>query len=245
MPASLEYIQVHRIYSALRAIGLTLDVNYFEEEIGKDAFVIDYKERRLDEVPIEVQTLYRAVATVWANVDKVQYFVSRDMLRNYSVKFIDSAIACYQCTFRDGALIKQRASYHQSPFFCNYSGNELYGVIDQATGVGLEEYWELFGHKVPCVQESVSFRYDYDPVAFKSNLHPKAHLHLGDTENCRICTEAPPDPRSFFHFIVSKFYPDRLSLFEAYLSDWNGYTKFPSSIHEDEHSFPFFTWGRI
>lgn len=245
MAASPEYAQVLRTIATLRAVGLVWDSNTYEETIGDGVHVIDFRERNPDTVSPELADLCRTVRTTWEGVEDVPEFVDRDLRRSYSVKFVDSATACFQCSFKGGALVKQRVSYQQSPFFRSYASEELYQYLDRATDVGLDEYWKLFAYKEPCIRELVSFRYDYDPGAFKVKVHPMAHFHLGDSESCRVCSESPVDVRSFFSFLVAQFYAEKQTEFEDVLNDWNGYTRFPDSIHADEQPLPFFSWGRV
>jgi len=245
MAASPEYAQVLRVVAALRASGLVWDANTYEETIGDGEHAIDFKERDLKTVPIEVAGLYDSVRAAWGGVDYVQQFVDRELRRTYSVKFVDSATACFQCSLKGGKLVKQRVAYSQSPFFKSYDAEELYQCFDGAAEIGLDEYWNLFGYHEPRIREIASLRYDFDPARFKVKAHPMAHLHLGESESCRICTESPPDVRSFFTFLVAQFYSRKLGEFEEMLQDWNGYTRFPQSIHAEEQPLPFFSWGKV
>jgi hypothetical protein len=244
MAASPEYAQVHRTIAALRTVGLLWDSNSYEERLGDGVHMIDFKERRQEEVSPELDGLYRSIREAWKGVDSVEDFIRRDLHRQYTVKFLDSATASFQCTFEDGVLVKQRVSYQQSPFFRSFSGEELYECMDNASGIGLGAYWQLFGVQGPRVSELVSFRCDYDPASFKVRTHPRAHLHLGETEDCRICAESPVDAKAFFLFVVSHFYARKLAELEEVLSDWNGYSRFDTCIHEDETGLPFLSWGK-
>ena len=244
MAASVEYAQVLRTISALRTVGLLWDANSYEEFLGDRLHLIDFKERILEEVSPELMALYRSVRETWVGVNSLDEFIGRDLHRRYTVKFVDSAIATFQCTFREGELVKQRVSYQQSPFFLSYSGEELYECLDHVTEFGLEEYWQLFAYKEPRIQELASFRCDYDPDAFKVKVHPMTHLHLGESEDCRVCSESPVDAKSFFSFVVSHFYARKREEFEEVLGDWNGYSRFNASIHAEEMALPFISWGK-
>jgi hypothetical protein len=245
MAVSAEYGQVQRTIAALRTVGLLWDSNSYEEPVGDGVHVIDFKERREEDVAADLALLYRTIRDAWKGIDAVEDFIRRDLHRQYTVKFLDSAIASFQCTFEDGVLKKQRVSYRQSPFFRSFAGEALYGCLDDAPGLGYGAYWQVFGVKEPRVSELVSLRCDYHPAAFKVRSHPRAHLHLGDTEDCRICIESPVDAKSFFLFIVSHFYAQKLAEFEDVLADWNGYSRFNACIHEDEIELPFLSWGKL
>lgn len=245
MPASAEYAQVHRTIAALRTVGLLWDSNSFEERLGDGVQVIDYRERRQEDVSPELNGLYRDIREAWKGVDAVEEFIRRDLHRRYTVKFLDSAIASFQCSFEEGVLVKQRVTYQQSPFFRSFSNEELYECLDDAAGLGLGAYWQVFGVKEPRVSELVSFRCDYDPAAFRFRFHPKAHLHIAGSENCRVCAESPVDPKSFFVFVVSHFYGRKLAEFEDILSDWNGYSRFEPCMHDDDKGLPYFSWGQL
>lgn len=245
MPASLEYGQLLRTVAALRSTGLVWDANSYEETIGDGLHAIDFRERRYEDVPLELRNFYNTVRDAWNGVAELDEFIGRDLQRRYTIKFIDSAIACFQCTFRDGILIKQRVSYQQSPFFRSYAGEDTYECLDHIMELSLDEYWQLFAYKEPRISELVSFRCDYDPAAFKAKAHPKAHLHIGDSEDCRVSSDSPVDAKSFFSFVVAHFYGRKREEFEAILNDWNGYTRFESCIHPEELAFPFISWGRV
>ena len=245
MASSPQFAQVLRAVDALRTVGLIWDSNHFEEQLGGGIHIIDFKDRNREVVPQYLAEIYLSVREAWKGVNALDDYIRRDVERQYTVKFIDSAVASFQCTYQDGTLIKQHASYQQSPFFRSYSDEDLYDCIDHPAGIGFEAYWQLFGIQKPCVTELVSFRCDYDPAVFKLKSHPKAHLHLANSESCRVCAMSPVDAKTFFLFIISHFYCRKLAEFEDILGDWDGYSRFEQCIHDEELNSPFLSWGKL
>ncbi|MBW8780276.1 MAG: DUF2290 domain-containing protein [Verrucomicrobia bacterium] len=232
--ASPEFEQLNHVLVAMRSIGLLWESNYHESIVGDGVRYIDAKPRDSTECPEELKELYSKVKEGWGNTSGMDSFISRDITKEYTVKFIDSALAEFKCTFRNDQLIKQRITYKQSPFFKSYESEDLYAVIETGSEVGITEYWQLFGVKSPTISELVSFRVDYDPSRFEAHKHPRTHLHLSDREDCRICVDTPLDPRSFFVFVVSHFYSSKRDELIETLSGWENHTRFPSSIEDEE-----------
>jgi hypothetical protein len=68
------------------------------------------------------------------------------------------------------------------------------------------EVLELFGVDAGAFQDSVALRIEFAPDQYKSVLHPKTHLHLNGSDNCRIPVHGPVGVGRFFRFLVKNFY---------------------------------------
>ncbi|MGL5426839.1 MAG: DUF2290 domain-containing protein, partial [Cetobacterium sp.] len=53
---------------------------------------------------------------------------------------------------------------------------------------------------------TVPIRIDYAPKQHEEISHPKAHIHLGQMESCRVPLTSPIMPNKFLKFIFYNFY---------------------------------------
>lgn len=134
-------------------------------------------------------------------------FAEISRTRNYTAKFVDGAVLQYFCVFDADRLVRQRLTYYQSPFLHPYDSKAVdYDEwIDSAEDVETEMQ-TLFAQERFQHRNCVSLRLEYAPESFVPIVHPRTHLHLGDSESCRIPVSSPLGVAAFFRVIIKNFY---------------------------------------
>ena len=129
--------------------------------------------------------------------------------RNYTVKFIDGAIAQYFCRFSGGNINRQRLTFYQSPWTHPYDKKSReYDEWLESAGDIEDEAKVLFGWESLEHRDIVNLRIEYAPEQYRQLLHPRTHLHLSGREECRIPVSGPLGVAAFFRFLIKNFYSD-------------------------------------
>ena len=118
---------------------------------------------------------------------------------------LDGAILQLSYDFKARKLVRHRLAYLPSPRLLDYQNlPELY----------LHEtpFVDIVGSQVVAVP--VRFDYDARDGVVIDEMHPAAHLTLGQYKHCRIPVSAPVTPAVFVDFIVRHFYwtPDTVPI---------------------------------
>jgi hypothetical protein len=195
------------VTSALQEGGL---VTEFNGRYGEPAdFYVKIDANRLDEGrESEFDESDKAATEARKFYEKAEYTEINEF-RNYTVKFIDGAVAQYFCQFKGEEIVRQRLTFYQSPWVRPYDSKhkEYDEWIKDAEDIGEETKilfgWEVFGHR-----EIASVRIEYAPDQYKSVIHPKTHLHLSGCEGCRIPVGGPLGAATFFRFVIKNFYSE-------------------------------------
>lgn len=120
-----------------------------------------------------------------------------DKSRAYNLKMIDGALIQFSYMFAGNELTSQRLAFFPSPFLDEFQNNsDVYELDDLYADVVFKNI----------VAFPVRFDYSSDEKRFVPIEHPKAHLTLGQYQNCRIPVSAPLTPLLFIDFILRSFY---------------------------------------
>ena len=117
--------------------------------------------------------------------------------RAYNAKLLDGALLQMMYRYANGILQSHRLAFFPSPYLDEFQNNpDIY----------LEEvvYADVVGRNI--VPVPVRFDYNAETSAKPRLPHPKAHLTLGQYENCRIPVTAPMIPLRFADFVLRNFY---------------------------------------
>jgi hypothetical protein len=221
------------ITSALQKAGLVVEFNGRYSEPANLCVEIDANRRdegresefdESDNTIIEAKKFY----------SKAEY-TELNNFRDYTVKFIDGAVAQYFCYFSDEKIIRQRLTFYQSPWVHPYDSKpkEYDEWLKDAEDIS-EEAKILFGWNVFGYREMASVRIEYAPDQYRSVIHPKTHLHLSGCEGCRIPVAGPLGAATFFRFIIKNFYLGAWERLDEKLVDVVD-SKFDATIDAAEH----------
>ena len=116
--------------------------------------------------------------------------------RAYNVKMLDGALVQMMYMFADETLQRHRLAFFPAPHLEEFQNNpDIYQDDDMYADV-------VARNIVP-----FPVRFDYDvQEEHQEFAHPKAHLTLGQYQNCRIPVTAPMVPFRFIDFILRNFY---------------------------------------
>lgn len=146
-----------------------------------------------------------------------------DQSRVYNLKMIDGAIIQFGYRFFGDQLISQRLAFFPSPFLDEFQNNSEIYEMD-------ELYADVIFKNI--VAFPIRFDYSSDDDIFIPIEHPKAHLTLGQYQNCRIPVSAPLTPSQFIDFILRSFYNTAYKKCPNFSAMHNGY--YESTLHELE-----------
>lgn len=143
--------------------------------------------------------------------------------RAYVIKMLDGALIQMMYQFFQGTLTSHRLAFFPSPFLDDFQSNAEIYLLDDI-------YADVVARSI--VHVPIRFDYNAQNHLHQDLIHPKAHLTLGQYENCRIPVSGPLTPLRFADFILRNFYhtahhkyTDRLPAFGA---------NFDESITNDE-----------
>jgi hypothetical protein len=116
--------------------------------------------------------------------------------RAFNMKLIDGALIqlMYKVSKR-GEIVKHRLAFYPSPKLLSFQSNSDPYMEDKL-------YIEIVNRKIV----PFPLRFDFDVSAHIDIEHPKSHLTLGDSKNCRIPISHPMTPHWFIDFILRNFY---------------------------------------
>jgi hypothetical protein len=117
--------------------------------------------------------------------------------RAFNFKMVDGALIQMSYSFENNALVRHRLAFFPSPDLTEFQNSP--DVYEQE-----EVYAEVVARNV--VPFPVRFDFDSSDELFIELHHPRAHLTLGQYENCRIPVSAPLAPTAFIDFILRSFY---------------------------------------
>lgn len=115
----------------------------------------------------------------------------------YNLRMVDGALIQMMYEFFDGKVSRHRLAFFPSPDLAEFQNNpEIY------------ESDEIFADVIArnIVVFPVRFDFDVRDEVFCEIHHSRAHLTLGQYQNCRIPVSAPVTPFWFMDFILRNFY---------------------------------------
>ena len=149
-----------------------------------------------------------------------------EMVKNgaFNMKLIDGALIqlMYKVS-KGGEIVKHRLAFYPSPKLLSFQLNSNSYMED-------ELYIEIVNRKIV----PFPLRFDFDISAYIDIEHPKSHLTLGDSKNCRIPISHPLTPHWFIDFILRNFYQTKKYNFISKLP--KKILKVPLSISENERN---------
>lgn len=118
--------------------------------------------------------------------------------RVYNVRMLDGALVQMMYAFESDAVVSHRLAF-------------LPAVQSERFQRSPETYMsdEQFGHGVErVVVSALPIRFDYHSADARHRpvLHPKSHLTLGESPECRIPVSAAVSPHWFMDFVLRNFY---------------------------------------
>lgn len=118
--------------------------------------------------------------------------------RVYNVRLLDGALVQMMYAFESDAVMSHRLAF-------------LPAVRSERFQRAPETYMgdEQFGHEVErVVAVALPIRFDYhsSEARHRPVIHPKSHLTLGESPECRIPVSTAVSPRWFMDFVLRNFY---------------------------------------
>lgn len=101
-------------------------------------------------------------------------------------------------------------SYLHCPLDVQTMAEFLTSIGESNSAVNFKKYAEDYEREIetaPLRARVTPIRYDYDPAAFRSGVHPLAHLHIGLDNQIRIALRREMTPVSFCFFVMRQMYP--------------------------------------
>ena len=145
--------------------------------------------------------------------------------RAFNARLADGGLIQMMYAFRDGRLEQHRLAFFPAMRL------ETFQAVPE---VYLDD--ELDGDVVEKDRMLCPFRFDYDSRDERHHVvsHPKAHLTLGQYEDCRIRLSAPMPPSRFADFVIRNFYDSAAVAYADGLPP-DGLA-FEESIHAEERN---------
>lgn len=145
--------------------------------------------------------------------------------RAFNARFADGGLIQMMYAFRDGRLERHRLAFFPAMRL------EMFQAVPE---VYLRD--ELDGDVVERDRVLCPFRFDYDNRDERHHVvsHPKAHLTLGQYEDCRIPLSAPMPPSRFADFVIRNFYDSAAAAYADGLPTHG--RAFEESIHAEERN---------
>jgi hypothetical protein len=175
--------EINHITARLIELGLSDDQKYaILREVGRDRHDVSFEHS--GNFPI-----------VLKNVSYQEIYTAIRNERDYNLALADGALIQLHYSFAGDEVISHRLAFFPSPDLTEYQNDpEIYesDVI----------YAEVLARHVV----TTPLRFDFDRQTFQENVHPMAHLTIGQYQNCRIPMNCALTPFRFFEFILSSFY---------------------------------------
>lgn len=114
--------------------------------------------------------------------------------RCYNFQFLDGALLQMSYRFHRDSVVQHRLNYLPSPSFEEFQNNPEVYETDHM-------YGDVIAREILPVPIRLDFSEIHTPVR-----HPRAHVTLGQFQNCRIPVICPVSPSRFLKFILSSFY---------------------------------------
>jgi len=177
--------QIDGIVGYLVEVGLSTDQNY---GVRRDL------QKRIVEVTFPHA---RHVSIALKGISYREVYARLASERAFNAKLPDGALIQMMYEFVDGGLRRHRLAFFPSPDLEEFQNNPEIYLED-------EIYADIVAKEI--VPFPLRFDFDCRPSAYREISHTKAHLTLGQYENCRIPVTSAITPYWFIHFILSNFY---------------------------------------
>lgn len=161
------------------------------------------------------------IANILNLTDYARIYKELNDTRSFNGKLLDGGLLQFQYLFQQDCLIKHRLAYFPSPNLKQFQ-------TDPESYIRDEMYHEIVSRHII----TFPIRFDYDPTAAQTLVHPACHLTLGDFRYCRIPVSAPLAPHWFADFILRNFY--RTSQYDPVASLPSNDIAFFDTIEADE-----------
>ena len=177
--------QVDEIVGYLVEVGLAGDQNFaFRREVAGGCVEVTFPQA--EHVSIALKD--RAYSEIY------EHLVQE---RAYNAKMPDGALVQMMYVFVGEMLQRHRLAFFPAPHLEEFQNNPEIYLED-------EIYADVVARNI--VPFPLRFDYDARDGIHQELVHPKAHLTLGQYENCRIPMTAPMTPFWFIDFILRNFY---------------------------------------
>jgi hypothetical protein len=181
--ASATCKEINDITVKLIKVGLVDDQNY--------AFLRDVSHNR-EEVTFSTGENF---SYVLRNAPYLDIYKTIKQERDFNVSLADGAMLQLQYLFEGEDVVRHRLAFFPSPDLTEFQNEpEIYesDVI----------YAEILDRRVV----ATPMRFDFDRDGFIAEVHPMAHVTIGQYKNCRIPMRSALCPFRFFEFILKSFY---------------------------------------
>lgn len=137
------------------------------------------------------------VSTAMRNLSYEEIYQHLIKERAYNLKMLDGALMQMMYVFSGRTLQRHRLAFFSAPHLDEFQNNPDIYLND-------EIYADVVARNI--VPFPLRFDYDVRDGRHQELIHPKAHLTLGQYENCRIPVTAPLTPFWFLDFVLRNFY---------------------------------------
>ncbi len=93
---------------------------------------------------------------------------------------------------------------------------EEIGISHLDDGQEFSEEYEIYLSSTSRKETITPIRYDYNPNHYSEGRHPASHIHIGHSNNIRICSKKVLHPISFFLFVIRQCFPEKWSVFHTF-----------------------------
>lgn len=168
-----------------------------------------------------------------SGIDYREIYLRLEETRSFNFRMLDGAMVQLLYDFIGNDLVGHRLSYFPSPSLEPFQNEpELYEDD--------EIYADILKKNV--VPFPIRFDYSSDDHKHVDVSHPRAHLTLGQYQNCRIPVFAPITPIVFTKFILRNFYNTAYCAYEAKMIIPTTY--FADCLTDNEQAIPHLVLSR-